>query len=141
MTIYPSLIENVLNINKKINFKQKIKDRNDIIDIDDASVVGVIKWLDNNLIIDLTVDVLLKLASTRTLTPINYHLNFPLNLILGDHEEADFIINDKIELDEIIFGHIILEKPLSIFNEDEELLVENTKTIHPAFEKLKDFKL
>lgn len=141
MTIYPNLIENVLNINEKINFKHKLKDRNDIIEIEDSFVVGLVKWQDKNLLINLNVDVLLTLASTRTLKPIKHHLKFPINLIFGDHEEADFIITEEIQLDEIIFGHIILEKPLSIYNEDEELLVKNEKNVHPAFEKLKDLKL
>lgn len=141
MTIYPNLIENVLNINEKINFKHKLKDRNDIIEIEDSNITGVIRWLDNDLIASLDVDVYLTLASTRTLKPIKHHLKFPLNLIFGEHEDADFVITKEIELDEIIFGHIILEKPLSIYNEDEELLVENEKTVHPAFEKLKDLKL
>ncbi|HHT55520.1 MAG TPA: hypothetical protein GX012_03045 [Acholeplasma sp.] len=141
MTIYPSLIENVLNINEKINFNHKIKDRNDIIKIEDSNIIGVAKWQDKNLLIDLNIDVELTLASTRTLKPIKHHLKFPLNLIFGDHKEADFVLTNEIDLDEIIFGHIILEKPLSIYTEDEELLVENKKTVHPAFEKLKDLKL
>lgn len=141
MTIYPSLIESVLNINEKINFNHKIKDRNDIIEIKDSNIIGVAKWQDKNLLIDLNIDVELTLASTRTLKPIKHQLKFPLNLIFGEHEEADFVLTNEIELDEIIFGHIILEKPLSIYNEDEELLVKNEKTVHPAFEKLKDLKL
>lgn len=141
MIIYPNLIESSLNIDEKIDFKDKIKDNNDIIDIKECFVLGTAKWELDNLIVDLTVDCLLVLASTRTLKPIEYRLTFPLNLIFGDHEEADFVLSNEIELGEIIYGHILLEKPLTIYNEDEELLVEEEKPIHPAFEVLKDFKL
>ena len=141
MTITPSLIETVLNIDEFLNFKNKIKDRNDIIDISDAHITGLIKWEEKNLIANLKVDVLLVLASTRTLKPIEYQLVFPLYLIFGEHEEADFVITNEIELSEIIYGHIILEKPLSLYEEDEKLLIEEKKTTHPAFEQLKDLKL
>lgn len=140
MTIYPNLILEPLKVNETLDFKEEIKTRNDIIDIKETFVTGTIMFEDDVLFANLVVDVNLVLASTRTLKPINYHLKFPLDLIFGEHEDADFILENEIPLKEIIFGHIILEKPLSIYEEDEELVVKKKKTIHPAFESLKDYK-
>jgi|GEM_PF-632166 len=140
MTIYPNLILEPLKVNETLDFKEEIKTRNDIIDIKETFVTGTIMFEDDVLFANLVVDVNLVLASTRTLKPINYHLKFPLDLIFGEHEDADFILENEIPLKEIIFGHIILEKPLSIYEEDEELVVKKEKTIHPAFESLKDYK-
>lgn len=140
MTIYPNLILEPLQVNEELDFKEEIKSRNDIINIDKTNVTGTIFWGEDILIASLNVDVKLVLASTRTLKPIDYHLKFPLNLIFGEHDEADFILTNEIALNEIIFGHIILEKPLSIFDEEEEIVIKKEKTVHPAFQSLKDYK-
>lgn len=141
MIVIPSLIESKKDVNQNIKFDSIEKKHPEILDIHSCKALGTIEFENDILFVDLMIDAELTLASTRTLKPIKYKLSFPLNLIFGDHDDADFILKDEIDLSQIIYGHIILEKPLSIYDEDEEVYVDKTKRVNPFFEELKDMKL
>lgn len=141
MIIQPSLIKNFKRIDSEIEIDLTKYKHPEVIDIKDVYANGIIKWEEDNLFINLNIDANLTLASTKTLEPIDYNLKFPLELIFGEHKEADFVLEKKIDLSGIIFGHIILEKPQSIYHEDEEIYVDETKKVNPFFEDLKDFEL
>lgn len=140
MIVIPHLIEHFKHVDQEIDFSSIETLHQDIEKINSCHIKGVIRRESNNFFIDFKVDVNLTLLSTRTLKPIDYEFSFPLELIIGSHEEADFALSDQIELDKIIYGHIILEKPLSIYDEDEEVYVDKTKRVNPFFEELKDIK-
>lgn len=141
MILEPNLIKDIKQVDNEIIIDTKKFNHPEIIEIKSVHAIGTITWKSDNLFIDLNIKADLTLASTRTLEPVEYLLKFPLNLIMGEHKEADFVLENKIDLSEIIFGHIILEKPQSIYNDEEEVYVDKSKKVNPFFEDLKDFKL
>src|SRR5690625_88231 len=141
MIVVPSLINNYKRINEEIKINKTKHNHPEILEIKNIYATGIIKWEEDNLYVNLNIESELVLARTRTLETINYNLNVPLKLIFGEHKDADFVLEDKIDLSEIIFGHIILEKPQSIYYDDEEVYIDKSKKVNPFFEDLKDFKL
>lgn len=140
MKIDIALIKDTFEIDTSLDYSDRIKNNDDIISIEPCFVKGVLEFEHETLFTNLTINVDLVLASSKTLKPIDYNLEFRLDLIFGDSEDADFALTQEIELGEIIYGHILLEKPLTIFYEDEvEEEVEEPKKIHPAFKDLAEW--
>lgn len=142
MKIYTSQIDGIKKIDKFFDFSNLIDKNNDILEIGECHVTGSIipgyEELDLN--IDINVDLVL--ASSRSLKPVNHHLSFNLVLNFGNGKEADFVLSNEIDLEEIVFAHILLEKPLTIFLPDEKPNDEEEKKgINPAFKELKDWKI
>lgn len=137
MIIETSLLDGKKEIKEKIDFSDKIDRKYDILDIEDCIVQGYLNYEHELLETNLFIDVKLVLASTRTLKPIDYHLQFKLDLIFGNSKDADYVLEDKIDLGAIIYGHILLEKPLTIYSDDEKPH-EKPREINPAFAALKD---
>jgi len=97
----------------------------------------LISYLEEEIIFDLTVNVDLELACSKTLKPVPYHMEITEKVVFGESEDADFIITNPIELSDIIFGYIISEKPFTIYHPDaKEILFEKEKSPHPAFADL-----
>ena len=141
MKINTTLIHEMLNINTTYDFSNKIKDRNDILEISPCQIEGSLTFVDlSNLSCNLKVNCNLVLASARSLKPIDYPLSFNLDLLFGNSEDADFILEDEIPLSEIIFGHILLEKPVSVYLEEEtEEVIKEKRKVNPAFKELADW--
>lgn len=136
MKIIPALIDGVKQINESIEFVEHVEGKNDIISFKECNVKGTIIKEYGLLTTNLDVVCDMVLSSTRTLKPIEYHLEFNLDLIFGESKDADYALSDEIDFSKIIYGHILVEKPLTIYNDDETPL-ENKKAINPAFESLK----
>lgn len=142
MIINPRLIKDKLNIDIRYDFNKYIKDKSDIIKFNDCHIIGILEYETNEVLVaSLKVDCDMILASSRSLEPVNYKLEFNLELIFGNVEEADFVLSDTINLTEIIYGHILSEKPPTIYLEDEvEATIEEKKKINPAFSELADWQ-
>lgn len=138
MKINTGLINERLIINKTYNYSDKIIDRNDIIDIKPCHVTGVLEFIDNaTLEANLAINCNMTLASSRSLKPVDYELGFNIHLLFGDDKEADFVLSDEILLADIIYGHILSEKPPTIYLEDElEETIKEVKKVNPAFKEL-----
>lgn len=136
MKIIPALIDGVKQVNENIDFIDHVEGKNEIINFKKCHVSGTITKEYGLLKTDLDIVCDLVLSSTRTLKPIDYHLEFNLDLIFGESKDADYSLIDEIDFTKIIYGHILVEKPLTIFNIDETPL-EKEKAINPAFESLK----
>ena len=142
MIINTSIIKDKLNIDKTYDFDKYIKDRNDIIEIKPCHIKGTLKYETNDVLVgNFQVNCDMILASSRSLKPVDHKLEFELDLIFGDNKDADFSLDTKINLSEIIYGHILSEKPLTIYLEDElEETIETKRKVNPAFEKLVDWQ-
>lgn len=133
-------IKELHEVNTSVDFSEEIKDHDDIISIEPCYVKGTLEFEYEELFVNLDIDVKLVLASSRSLTPVDYQLQFRLDLIFGESEDADFVLTEEILLGEIIYGHILLEKPLTIYLDDElEEDDEKPKKVHPAFKDLAEW--
>lgn len=140
MKINIGLIKGKYDIYQTLDFTNKVKSGSDILEIKPCLVSGILEFEHDQLFANLAIEVVLILASSRSLKPVNYEMKFELDLIFGDSEDADYELSQEILFDEIIYGHILLEKPLSIYLDDElEELEEDTKKVNPAFKGLADW--
>lgn len=119
------------------DYHKEIEHIEDILKIEPA-IIHVDIFFDNeSLVLNFNVKVDMELACSKTLKPVPYHMNISEKVIFGEHDEADFILTNEIELSDIIFGYIISEKPYTIYHPDaKELLFEKEKSPHPAFADL-----
>lgn len=142
MIINPGLIKDKLNIDTSYDFNKFIKNNTDIIEFKDCHIIGTLRYETNEEFhASLAVDCNMILASSRSLKPVDYNLKFNLELVFGNKEDADYILTKSIDLAEIIYGHILSEKPPTVYLEDEvEETIEEKKKINPAFEELTDWK-
>jgi len=82
-------------------------------------------------------DILKILACAKTLKPVEQSIHIKTSIVIADHEEADFMLDEDIELHDILFGTIIAEKPYVVYHPDaKELSFEEKKSPHPAFADL-----
>lgn len=140
MIIYTSLINSVKTVKEEIDFSEKIVNIPDIISIKPCYITGEILVKNEQLYTELNIKVDLVLASSRSMEPIDYKLDFDLDLIFGSGLDSDFPLENEINLGEIIYGHILLEKPISIYLESETPQ-NKPKVTNPAFKGLKDWNL
>ncbi len=119
------------------DYQEAIQSIVDMISIEPAKIHIDIKDHDNGYVLKMTLNVDMKLACSKTMKPVDYHMEVKEDVILGDGDEADFSLTDPIELSDIIFGYIISEKPYTIYHPDaKEILFEKEKSPHPAFADL-----
>lgn len=119
------------------DFQNEIKNIEDILSIKPATIHIDVTIIEEEIILDLSIKVDMELACAKTLKPVFYHMEIQDEAILGSSEDADFILSQKIDISDIIFGYIISEKPYTIYHPDaSELLFEEEKSPHPAFADL-----
>ena len=109
----------------------------DILSIEPAKIQMDVAFRLEELHVDLSVDVMMNLACSKTLKPVLYHMQFQDLIIFGDTDDADYPLSDPIPFSDIIFGYIVSEKPYTIYHPDaKDVTFEKEKSPHPAFAEL-----
>ncbi|MBU1143038.1 MAG: DUF177 domain-containing protein [Firmicutes bacterium] len=125
------------SIDLVIDYSKMIEDSLEILAIEPAKVKADIFFKHDELTMNIHVDVLMELACSKTLKPVPYEMSFDEVIIFGNTEDADFPLEEPLELEDIIFGYIISEKPYTIYHPDaNEASFEQEKSPHPAFADL-----
>ena len=117
------------NLNKKeelsstINFKNKIKD--DIIDVSDISVCGTYNYIKSTdtFVFHLTITGELTALSAVSLKEVKVFIDFDTDLFYTfkvTDDDSFPIYGDTINLDEEIWGEIVLHLPLRFLLDGEE---------------------
>ena len=112
-----------LELNETINYKHKIKD--DIVDVSDISVCGTYNYIKSTdtFVFHLTINGELKALSAVSLKEVKVFIDFDTDLFytfkVADDDSFP-IIGDSINLDEEIWGEIILNLPSRITLDGEE---------------------
>lgn len=141
MKIIVKELEPTTSIDMMLDLKGFIHNSVDLDALNDVNVVGNILKDDETVVLELhvTANVIQKCA--RTLKPVHYPLAFDTEIVFSKDEDIlDYILEETIELDAIIFAEILLEKEPFVYHEsaDENAFEEPKKDSHPAFESLKD---
>jgi uncharacterized metal-binding protein YceD (DUF177 family) len=119
------------------DYQDKIKDHEDILSIEPANIHIDIYHESNSMRFVIYVKVNMELECAKTLKPVNYHMEFEDEIIFSPSHDADFPIEDPIEISDIIFGYILSEKPYTIYHPDaHDVKFEKEKSPHPAFADL-----
>ena len=124
-------------LDQTIDFSNHITNQTDILSIEATHVTGSFKQQGEEVVANLTVSSRLDMACAKTLKPVEVDLTFDLDLVFGQSDESDYPLIYPIELDDIIFGHILLEKPYTVYHPDADgISFEEERKPHPAFKDL-----
>ncbi|MGA0351782.1 MAG: hypothetical protein ACO3MF_03440 [Acholeplasmataceae bacterium] len=90
-----------------------------------------------DLIFDADID--LTLACAKTLKPVPYQMHLHATISFGNLDEADFEITKEIELDQLVLGEIMAEKPVLVYHHDaNNIKFEKEKNPSPFEALLED---
>ena len=105
----------------ELDFKETIKDIDDIYDIDTVYVEGEIYRLDDETYqFKYQIRTKLVLQCSLTLDPVDYDFINDYDEIFSKEENDDYFLieNNTIDLDEIVWSNIIIDKPINVHKED-----------------------
>lgn len=105
----------------ELDFKERIENIDDILDISLVKVKGNGKNLvDDRYIFNLNIECLLTLECARTLEPVEYPISLEVTEVfdtLESDEDIRLIEKNTIDLSDVIWENIYLEKPMRVFKE------------------------
>lgn len=105
----------------ELDFKDRIENIDDILDISLVKVKGNGKNLvDDRYIFNLNIECLLTLECARTLEPVEYPISLEVTEVfdtLESDEDIRLIEKNTIDLSDVIWENIYLEKPMRVFKE------------------------
>jgi uncharacterized protein len=137
MKIYTQQIKDRYVIDEKIDYQHYIQNSLDILSISETHVTGTIFYALEEVVAKLHVQTQLTMACAKTLKPVDVPLNFEVDLVFGQSVDAEYPLTNPIELDDIIFGQILSEKPYTVYHLDaKDANFEEKKGPHPAFKDL-----
>jgi len=120
-------LRNLLNSNPEvsgiISYKNKIKD--DIVDVDDATVKGTLDYdnLTETFIFHLNIHTSVTGLCAVTLEPVKVLIDFNTDLFYTfkvTDDDSFEITNNIVKLDEEVWGEIVLHMPLRFLKEGAE---------------------
>lgn len=130
-------LKETTSIDVTCDYRRHIKQVDDILDIEPARVQGDLVPSDRRITAHLTVDVRLVLACAKTLKPVPHDLHFVAEIVFGDDLDADYRLENLLDLTDVIFGYIVSEKPYNVYHQDaRDAIFDQEKKPHPAFADL-----
>jgi len=119
------------------DYTNEIKSIEDIISIKPVNFHLDAFFTDDEVTLSVSGHVDLTLTCAKTLLPVEHQMDMTESIIFGSSEDADFILEDEIDISDILFGYIIAEKPYVVYHPDaKNINFEKEKSIHPAFADL-----
>lgn len=112
----------------------------DVQKIADIKVIGQVKCDYQAVQFKLKITATAVMRCALTLKPVTVPVDFNMELLFGDFKDADYALEDPLDLEPIILGNILTELPYrAVSDEADSSLFEAPKpTGHPAFEALSD---
>ena len=102
------------------DFHDRIADISDILDISIVKVDGVGQnVVDDRYLFKLHIECVMTLECARTLEPVIFPISLDVEEVFDtvDDGEVNFIEKNTIDIDNVIWENIYLEKPMRIFKE------------------------
>lgn len=117
------LTVNSYDFSGEFDFRDYIANIDDIYDISTAKVSGnVTRNLDERYIFNLNIKVTLVLQDARTLDPVEYPLDLDVVEVFDIDDQYDedirIIEANTIDLKEVVWENILLEKPIRVVKEE-----------------------
>ncbi|VEU82294.1 YceD family protein [Acholeplasma hippikon] len=140
MKIIVKELEPVTSINQGLDLSTLIPNAEDLVALNNVQVEGKIYKKQGEVKFNLEVKAEVVQKCTISLLPVTYDLAFDTELTFSEDEETyDYILEDEIDLGQVIFAEILIEKEPFVYHESADLdkFLEPEKTGHPAFEGLK----
>lgn len=108
------------NFSGEYDFKDRIKDIDDILDISIVNVEGFGQNInEDRYMFQLHITCNLVLECARTLDPVDFPIDLEVTEIYDtiDDGEVNFVEKNTIDLEDAVWENIYLEKPMRIFKE------------------------
>ncbi len=139
MIIEVKTLEPLSSIDVDLNLEDYVQASSDLISLSPCLVKGRIKkdFETVTLRLNIQVDVVQKCA--LTLKPVAYDLAFETEVIFSKNIDIlDYYLEDVIDLNQLVFAEILLEKEPFVYHESaDHSLFEEKKEGHPVFKGLK----
>lgn len=90
----------------------------DILDIKPFNLTFEIIQKYDYTILQVEGHVSLELACSKTLKPVNYEMTIQTEVTFGDGVDCDFVFSKTVNLNDIVLGIIVSEKPYVIYHKD-----------------------
>ena len=148
--LYSAVLDSI-PINESYSFSKEYLQNTDILELNDVKIKGNVTKDDfDNLILTLNVKGTMILPSSRTLKPTPYDFSFDIegNIVeMLEEINENFKNNEKtLDILPIIWENILMEIPMRIVNDNEEVitkgdgweLITEEKKVNPSLAKLKD---
>lgn len=133
--------DDTLEINEELNIESSLLARDkEILAVEPVKVKGMLSVSKSEYVLYFTLETVLTLPSTRSLTPVRLPLAFEVTEvymtpaqfemakdILADKDMVMVVENDTIDLAEAVEDHILLSIPLQVLTEEEKLSHESIK--------------
>ncbi|MBN3490296.1 hypothetical protein JV173_02090 [Acholeplasma equirhinis] len=132
-------LEKLTSIEETLNLNSFLNESVDLIELKDVLVRGKILKSFEEVKLNLAVNLTVIQKCARTLLPVTYPLEFETEIIYSkDDKTYDYYLSDTIDLDQIIFAEILLEKEPFVYHESaKDYIDESEGSGHPAFQALK----
>lgn len=113
-----------------LDFKDRIVNIDDILDISDVYVEGNGRNLvDDRYIFNLKIKCLLTLECARTLEAVDFPIDLEVceifDTVEASNEDIRLIERNTIDLSDVIWENIYLEKPMRVFKEDSVEFIDD----------------
>lgn len=142
MKLETKLLESKTLIDTTLDLSHLIERGIDLIALNNVQIKGTIYRQYDEVKFDLTVQLEVVQKCTYTLEPVHYPLEFDCVINFSNDEETyDYIPEEIIDLDEVIFAEILLYKEPNVYHESASPeAFQLVKEPHPAFKSLKEKK-
>lgn len=108
------------------DFHDRITSLDDVIDLTPVSIHGTGRNLDGDrYLFQIHIEATFTLACARTLEPVLYPISMDVEEIFDtvDDGEVNLIQKNTIDLEDVVWENVYLEKPMRVFKEDTEEVV------------------
>jgi len=140
MKIDVRTLEPFSSIQSEIDLSHLVEKAADLIALDHVYIKGTLKKEYDTVILHMNVSLDVVQKCAISLLPVTYPLSFDSEIIFSENIEImDYILEEVIDLDEIIFAEILLEKEPYVYHEDADRdSFDEEDEGHSAFKDLKN---
>jgi uncharacterized metal-binding protein YceD (DUF177 family) len=132
-------LEKLNQIDETIHHYDVPEGYDDLLSITNIRVTGKANIITAGVEFILNIKADLLMSCAYSAREVEVPIDFNMDLLFGNTEDSDYELNNPLELDEIILGNILVEKPFRVIHPDEkDRTFEVEKEVHPAFAELAD---
>lgn len=120
--------KNSFSFTDDYDFSERIKDIDDILDISVVHIEGTGQNInDDRYMFNINIKCNLVLECARTLEPVDFPIDLDVVEIYDtvDDGEVNFVEKNTIDLEDVVWENIYLEKPMRIFKEGTTQYVDD----------------
>jgi uncharacterized protein len=113
-----------------------VLDHDDIISIEPIDITYHISRRQQLYVLHIKGFASLTLACSKTLKPVLHTLDIDDEITFGNIDEADFVIEDSIDLNALVMGLIVSLKPIVVYHPDAKHVTFEEEKQPSIFETL-----